>query len=201
VSASGRINLTYRIGGATVDAVIDRTEEQGATTQIPLPAGVPGTLTTRTDDDTGVVTVASGHGITTSDTVTLFWAGGIRRRMAVTATTATTISIDLGSGDNLPLQSSVCVISKEVITALGHDGDDLAIFVVHCVNRLMADIRDADPATIVALDIAARESWAYISGFSGTNPFATETLVTAVLANGGTTAATANILHLKNTLV
>ena len=201
MSATGKVNISYRVGGAVVDAVIDRTDEQGATTQVALPAGKAGTLTTRTDDNTGVVTVLAGHGITDADTVTLFWEGGVRRGLTVTATTSTTISIDAGAGDNLPLVSSVCVIAKEVVTSLGHVGNDLAIFAIHSSSRLMANIRDVDPATIIALDITAKESWAYISNFSGTNPFAGETLVTAVLANGGTTAATANILHLKDTIV
>lgn len=199
--STGRVNISYRVGGAVVDAQIDREDEQGAATLVSLPAGIAGTLTTRTDNDTGIVTVLAGHGITTSDTVTLFWEGGVRRGLTVTATASTTISIDAGAGDNLPLVSSVVTIAKEVITSLGHVGDDLAIFAIHSVNRLMANIRDAGPATILALDIAGRESFAYISTFSGTNPFAGETLVTAVLANGGTTAATATILHLKDTIV
>jgi hypothetical protein len=199
--STGRVNISYRVGGAVVDAQIDREDEQGAATLVPLPAGIAGTLTTRTDADTGIVTVLAGHGITTSDTVTLFWAGGVRRGLTVTATAATTISIDVGAGADLPAVSSVVTIAKEVVTSLGHIGNDLAIFAIHSVNRLMANIRDATPATILALDIAGRESFAYISTFSGTNPFAGETLVTAVLANGGTTAATATILHLKNTIV
>lgn len=199
--STGRVNISYRVGGAVVDAQIDREDEQGAATLVSLPAGIAGTLTTRTDADTGIVTVLAGHGITDSDTVTLFWAGGVRRGLTVTATAATTISIDVGAGADLPAVSSVVTIAKEVITSLGHVGNDLAIFAVHSVNRLMANIRNAGPTTILALDITGRESFAYISTFSGTNPFAGETLVTAVLANGGTTAATANILHLKDTIV
>jgi hypothetical protein len=199
--ATGRINISFRVGGAVIDAAISREDEQAAATEVALPAGIAATLSTRTDDNTGIVTVASGHGITDADTVTLFWDGGIRRGLTVTATTSTTISIDAGAGDNLPLVSSVGVIAKEVVTSLGHVGNDLVIFAVYSPQRLMANIRDVDPATIKAVDIAAKESWAYISNFSGDNPFADETLVTAVLANGGTVAVTATIVHLKDTIV
>lgn len=201
MSATGRVNISYRVGGAVVDAVIDREDEQGATTQVALDAGIAGTLTTRTDDAIGVITVAEGHGLTTSDTIAVFWGAGRRYGVTITATAATTVTIATGAGTVLPAESSVVTIGKEVITSLGHIGDDLKIFAVHSPNRLSANIRDVTPATIEALDIAAKESWAYISNFSGTNPFAGETLVTAVLANGGTTAVTANILHIKNTIV
>jgi len=201
VSATGKVNISYRVGGVVVDAVIDRTEEQGATTQVELPAGVAATLTTRTDANTGILTVLTGHGITDAHTVTLFWTGGVRRGLTVTATTATTISIDVGAGTDLPAVSTAGVVCREVVTSLGHIGDDLEIFSIYSANRLMANIRDAGPATLLALDITAKESWAYISNFSGTNPFAGVTLVTAVLANGGTTTVTANILHLKDTVI
>ena len=201
MSATGKVNISYRVGGAVVDAVIERTDEQGATTQVALDAGIAGVLTTRTSDSVGVITVAEGHGLTTSDTLGVFWTAASRYGATITATTSTTISIATGAGTALPAASSVVTIGKEVITSLGHVGDDLVIFAVHCTNRMIANIRDTTPATIIALDITARESWAYISNFSGTNPFAGETLVTAVLSNGGTLAATANILHLKDTIV
>ena len=201
MSALGRVNISYRVGGAVVDAVIDREDEQGATTQVALDAGIAGVLTTRTSDSVGVITVAEGHGITTSDTLGVFWTAASRYGVTITATTATTITIATGAGTVLPAVSSVVTIGKEVITSLGHIGDDLKIFAVHSPNRLSANIRDVTPATIEALDIAAKESWAYISNFSGANPFAAVTLVTAVLANGGTTAVTANILHIKDTVV
>lgn len=201
MSALGRVNISYRVGGAVVDAVIDREDEQGATTQVALDAGIAGTLTTRTSDSVGVITVAEGHGLTTSDTIAVFWIAGMRYGVTITGTTATTVTIATGAGTVLPAVSSVVTIGKEVVTSLGHIGDDLKIFAIHSTNRLSANIRDVTPATIEALDVAARESWAYISNYSGANPFAGETLVTAVLANGGTTAVTANILHLKDTIV
>lgn len=201
MSALGRVNISYRVGGAVVDAVIDREDEQGATTQVALDAGIAGTLTTRTDDAIGVITVAEGHGLTTSDTIAVFWGAGRRYGSTITGTTATTVTIATGAGTVLPAVSSVVTIGKEVVTSLGHIGNDLKIFSAHSPNRLSLNIRNADPATLLALDVAAKESWAYISNFSGANPFVDVTLVTGVLANGGTTAVTANILHIKNTVV
>lgn len=81
---------------------------------VALSAAIAGTLTTRTDNDTGVVTVASGHGITASDTVIVTWeSAGVRYNrynVDVTGVTSTTISIDLGAGTNLPSSSTAVTI-------------------------------------------------------------------------------------------
>ena len=93
---------TVQGGGISVQESVTRSGDSTVAAQIALPAGKSGTLTTRTDDNTGVVTVASGHGITDSDTVDVYWSTGRRYGVDVTATDSTTISIDLGAGDNLP---------------------------------------------------------------------------------------------------
>lgn len=83
-----------------------------------LLAAITGTLTTRTDNDTGILTVATGHGILTSDTIGIGWyANGVwnyQHNVDVTAVTGTTISIDLGVGTNLPAQNTADIrISKK----------------------------------------------------------------------------------------
>ena len=71
----------------------------------------PGTLDQRVDDDTGVCVLPSvvgidgqtiGHGITVANTVSVWWAGGERHAMTVSAVSGTAVTVDGGSGDNLP---------------------------------------------------------------------------------------------------
>lgn len=82
-----------------------------------LAAGKAATLTTRTDNDTGILTVASGHGILDTDYVCFSWVDATtgdlqcRFRLDVTAVTSTTISIDAGTGVNLPTANTVGVVS------------------------------------------------------------------------------------------
>ena len=73
-----------------------------------------GTLTTRADDDTGIVTLPTGHGITDSGTVSLSWSGGGRGDMTVTAYDATTVSVDVGDGDNLPAQDTAVSVHLDL---------------------------------------------------------------------------------------
>jgi hypothetical protein len=66
-------------------------------------------LTTRTDDNTGVATCLTGHGIETADVVDAYWLGGFRKGM--TATTSTNaVTLDGGSGDVLPVQNTALIL-------------------------------------------------------------------------------------------
>lgn len=120
-------SLAYAVSIGSINQSKIRTGDDLIDLQITLPAGKSGTLTTRTDDNTGIVTVASGHGITGSDTVDVYWAAGRRYGVDVTATDATTISIDLGAGDNLPTASTAVVVVKQVIVNKAIDGDNVEI--------------------------------------------------------------------------
>jgi hypothetical protein len=120
-------SLAYAVSIGSINQSKIRTGDDLIDLQVTLPAGKSGTLTTRTDDNTGIVTVASGHGITGSDTVDVYWAAGRRYGVDVTATDATTISIDLGAGDNLPTASTAVVIVKQVVVNKAIDGDNVEI--------------------------------------------------------------------------
>lgn len=84
-----------------------------------VPAAKTGSLTTRTDNDTGVLTMDSGHGFVTNNVIDVFWSGGYRR--AMTATVATNaVTVDGGSGDNLPAVNTAvtAMVPTEVTLAL-----------------------------------------------------------------------------------
>lgn len=120
-------SLAYAVSIGSINQSKIRTGDDLIDLQVTLPAGKSGTLTTRTDNNTGVVTVAAGHGITAADTVDVYWSTGRRYGVDVTAVGGTTIDIDLGSGDNLPAQSTAVVVVKQVVVNKAIDGDNVAI--------------------------------------------------------------------------
>jgi len=194
------VYMGWRLGLKAIDSVIVREDETQASSDVSLPAAVSGTLTTRTSDSVGVVTVAS-HSITTSDKVAVFWSGGYRYNVAVSATSGTTISIGSGgSGDNLPAASTALTVCKETTLSFSHVGNDIKGMVVHSPQRMSMNVRDTVPASQVAADVPANEGWFWISNATGTSPFAGDTLQDIVLANADTTAQTATVLLLKNSL-
>lgn len=104
-----------------------QTGAEAATVTVTLPAGKPGTLTTRTDADTGVIT-SVGHGLTAADFVSVFWTDATtgaemyRVNMDVTAVTADTLSVDLGLGDALPPVNAAVIIGQVVSRPVAWDG-------------------------------------------------------------------------------
>lgn len=93
------------------------TNTEGLTTgPTNVAAAYTGTLTTRTDNTTGTLTMgSSGHGITTAAVFDLYWSGGSQYNVTAGTVSGTSIPFSLGSGDNLPINNST--ISATVRTA------------------------------------------------------------------------------------
>lgn len=188
--ATATVNISAAIGGVSHAAALSRTGTGQISVEEPLPAGKAGTLSTYTDPNTGILTVGSGHGITTQDKVNVFWAGGMRYGMTVTATGETTVEIDAGTGDNLPAQTTAIVVAAQVTINASFDGDDVQAVLASCDKRCHLEFQSSGPATIYAVEIAAGEAiwWASDCGYA--NPLAAA--VTAqVLASAGEASAAA----------
>jgi len=188
--------LNYSVSLGPISRSLVRTGDSKLEAEISLPAGTAGTLTTRTDDNTGVITVTS-HAITISDTVDVYWSTGRRYGVDVTAQTSTTISVDLGAGDNLPSTSTAVVIVKQVPFNLAIDGDNAKI--VGVSYELAADTTDGygcrvtlfDSAddTITGLDLDAFvPSVCDIEG-GATNLYTGDPITDGVASNGSSTYA------------
>ena len=121
-------------------------------------AAQTGTLTTRTDDDTGVATLSTGHGIETADVVDVYWSGGVRYGMDATVAT-NAITVDGGAGDALPVQDTAVTVVVQTDWEMDFDGDDVQIIGVFYRNpsdtgaKAHVDFQDSGDASINELDL------------------------------------------------
>lgn len=132
--------VTYRVSasgvGGTFSKTATRTGDVGASVETSLAVAKAGTLTTRTDATHGVITLASGHGFTTSSVVAVYSTGAVAYNCTVSATTSTTITIATVAGDNLPaLNSAVRVSLVTEVTAV-FAKVDLQIFAMELANNV-----------------------------------------------------------------
>lgn len=194
-----RTTITTNVAGKSISSVIERTQEDARGVTIDLVTGKAGTLSTRTDADTGILTVASGHGITDTDTVAVFWEGGSRYNVDVTATTATTISIDVGSGTDLPVATTAVVVSKQSIHNIAIVGDSLEVLAIGSRQRVSVEFWSASPASLLRYDIPTSEGRHWVKTTDVTNPLAGDTVATVRVANGSTVTATLDIGILAST--
>ncbi len=165
-----------------------------------LPAGKTGTLSTRTDDNMGVITLGAGHGLT-NETVSVGWTGGKRVGMAITAYDSTTITVDGGTGDNLPTQSTSVVVGVAVpATDAVFDGDNMAFLLIKCPQRSVVNFLDSGPASLFVQEITVALGGYYWSEATGvTNPLTGNAIATINAYNLSTTATTLQLIAVTDT--
>jgi len=163
-----QITSTISVAGVTVNSVTQRTAA-GLIGQAPtLAAGLAGALTTRTDADTGIITMTDAeHGITDADTVDVYWSDGVRYGLTVTLVDGTAVSIDVGDGDNLPEgEDPAVVVGVRQEIDVDFDGDLVELIAAHCPKRAHVEFLTGADASILAQELTANEAftWAADSG-------------------------------------
>lgn len=193
---TGRIQITGTIGAQvfTQSANLESVGHEGVAETVPV--AKVGELTTRTDDDTGVVTFVTGHGFSTSDLIDLFWTidGVPGSRRAMTATVAgDAVTLDGGSGDNLPALSTDVTGMVPSEYEFSMDGDDLVLLGVRSNAQGWIVFVDSGAADIAAatyrFDAAGGYAWADEMGT--TNPLAGETVGTVKFSHANSSTAQA----------
>lgn len=186
--------------GSSIAKSIPRTSDGADAREVTLPVGKAGTLTTRTDNDTGTVTMSSGgHGITTGMKVDVYWSGGVRYGVTVGSVSGTSVPIDLGAGTNLPSTSTAVVVTPQVTINATVDGDALTALGV-CAEyasptstaKAHVDFQDNGPASVVQLDLTANVPRIYDITGGATNIF-TGNVIYTVLASNGSSAEAATL--------
>lgn len=188
-----RLTINGSVAGVTFPFTLIRESDGGVQREVALPAGQTGVLTTRTDDNTGTITMDSAsHGITTGMRVAIFFASGVQRKVTVGTVSGTSVPIDLGIGANLPAQGSAVVVAPEIEIDLPFSGDDMAAIAAFCVNRSNFGLFNGATEHL-NLELPAGEGWFWVNGQSAPNPIAGDTIASAYAANGGVAAATFKI--------
>ncbi len=175
--ATATINTVGQLGGLVIRGTAERTADGGQAHEIPLWPGSAGTLGTRTDDDTGTITIGgSGHGLASGDVVDVYWSGGMRYGMDGTVS-SNAITIDGGAGDNLPAEDTTVVVTKQTEITSDFDGDELQAIAAGCDQR--AHLRFYNGATYPwDLELAAGGMARWLADQGITNPLTGDAVTT-----------------------
>jgi len=151
-----------------------------------------GQLTTRTDANTGVLTMASGHGFISTDEIDVFWSGGSRRSMTATVS-VNAVTVDGGSGDDLPTNLTAITAMKPTDVPMVIDGDEIVFLGINCPKAGYAVFLDDQgmPAEIAAatFELGANDGYVWGEGNGVTNPLAGEITSAVRVSHGDSTAA------------
>lgn len=181
--------------GITIAQNLPRSADGAGVCNPELPVGKAGTLTTRTDNNTGSITMsAGGHGITTGAKVDVYWNGGVQYDVTVGTVSGTTVPIDLGIGDNLPIATTPVVVSLRTQINLSIDGDALTLLAIkqeYSSNQETADshvdFQDASSAQVAEIDLDANAPRIFDIAGGGANPFTGNPITKAFASNGSLT--------------
>lgn len=184
-------------GGITIQPLpIQRTNSGTIALEDTLNTAKAGTLSTRTDNNTGTLTLESGHGITDGQIIDVYWSGGVQRTVTVGTVSGTSVPIDGGIGDNLPTAATAITACVQKAINLAIDGDNADIVAVILETndkslRTTANVQFLDAAAdvIAEIDLVANVPQVWDIEGGSANPFTGDpiTNLKASQANSTTT--------------
>jgi hypothetical protein len=175
------INSSLVISGGSVSISslpVSRTGSGPIGLEDTLPAAKTGTLTTRTDNTAGTLTMSAGHGLTTGQIIDLYWTGGVRYGVTVGTVSTNSVPISSGSGDNLPTAATAITAVVQTSINLLIDGDNTKIIAV-CLETIdktlrtkaHVQFRDAAGDEIAELDLITNVPQVWDIEGGSANPF------------------------------
>jgi hypothetical protein len=169
-------NRTVNIGGQQYTENRTIAVERALNFQKEVPLAKQGSLTTRTDNNTGVITMAaSGHGIPSTTRVDIYWfeSGVLKHRRGMTTGTVsgTTVPIDLGAGDNLPSTSTVIYVAVAVECEITITASEIIAFVMSSQKSGLFVVTQSDDTEIAYILLTEDGGvWSWYDGIGTATP-------------------------------
>jgi len=186
-----RLSITGEIAGAPLNASLNRSADTGIRHgPITLPAAEAGTLSTRTTDTTGVLTITD-TALEIGDVIDIYWDGGMRYDVDVDNVVAAAVTFSGGAGDNLPAQDDPITAAEQVTIDTDFDGADLVAIGALSTQRGHLSFQESD-VTEVSVELTASEPWFWVNGQEIANPLVA-TVVGAIKASQASASATATL--------
>ena len=192
---SETLNLNDSLGG---QFAIVRQGDTRLTRRIACAAAKAGTIFSN-GGGSAVLTLGADHGITEADVVGLFWNGGQRLDLTVSAHDATTITVTVatGIGDVVPAATTVITVGVRVqetdVTVLATNMERLLVGLEKASGAPVAtdqggvNFTDGEDASLLHVAVIAGEAYCWASETGPANPI-TGTVAKMNCYNGLTVA-------------
>lgn len=153
-----------------------------------LAAAKTGTLTTRTNNTDGTLTMSGGHGITTGARLDLYWTNsdgtfGHRRGITVGTVSTNSVPISGGAGDNLPSASTAITAQVPTQLSVVVTGNSVVCIAAQCATGgLLVFTDDSNVELGYAFLTSSGPSYCWTSTDGGTNPLAGDSVTRAYVS-------------------
>lgn len=183
-------------GGITIQPLpITRTNSGVIALEDTLDAAKSGQLTTRTDDNTGTLTMSSGHGLTDGQIIDIYWSGGVQRSVTVGTVVTNSVPIDGGIGDNLPtnMTNITAVVQKSINLAIDGDNTDFISVCLETVDKTIrtagnVQFRDSANDVIAEIDLVTNVPQVWDIEGGSANPFTGDPITNLKASQANTTS-------------
>jgi len=195
--ATGTYGIAVSIGGVTINKQISRTgDHPNAYASIPLPVAKTGTLSTRTSDTAGTLTMTAGHGLTDGQIIDIYWTGGMCYGATIGTVSSNSVPFTGAAGDVLPAESTAITASVQVVINTQIDGDAVQLFAVsfESTDSLSTakghiNLQDSSHASIEEIDLTANQPYVLDVGGVATNVLTGNVITHSHASNGSSTDA------------
>ncbi|MBN2132867.1 MAG: hypothetical protein JW741_25435 [Sedimentisphaerales bacterium] len=191
---TGTIQQVATVGGISAQSTVTRTASSqiGHESDPVLPVAKVGTLSTRTNDTDGTLTLEADHGITVGQLVDIFWIdvdGVSHCAYGATAGVIDVLNVPFtgASGDVLPAEGYAITASVPVTIDTDFDGDLLEMIIALATYLGHVTFCDVGDAVLAAVTLVPGEGWSWVSDQGIANPL-TGNAVAYVLASNGSSA-------------
>ena len=183
-------------GGVSIKTLpVVRTNSGTIALEDTLSAAKTGALTTRTDDNTGTLTMAASHGITTGQIIDIYWAGGVQRSVTVGTVSVNEVPIDGGIGDNLPVDETpiTAVVQKSINLAIDGDSADIIAVILETNDKSLrtaanVQFKDAAADVIAEIDLVTNVPQVWDIEGGSANPFTGDPITNLKASQGNSTS-------------
>lgn len=190
------VKIVATLSGITVQPTIVRSATAGLPPQtLAMAAGLAATLSTRTSDTAGTLTMASAeHGLTDADIISIFWtdANGAPQfayGATVGVVDGTSVPFTGAAGTVLPEEASAVVADEEEEFDVDFDGDKVELLVAAGNRVCGVQFVDSGDAVLDAEVRAADEPYQYFKNLDASNPLTGNPVDAIRLANGDSSNA------------
>lgn len=149
--ATAVVSASAQVGGYSFVGGVSATGDGQVTRDPTLAAAKTGTLSTRTSNTAGTLTMTTGHGFTNGQVIDIYWATGQCTRATIGTVATNSVPFTGAGGDVLPIATTAItamVVHAESVAILDAELTALAVGIVGSVAPCSVTFLDDSDAVI-----------------------------------------------------
>jgi len=188
---NSQLSIAGEIAGAPLNSTLSRSADGGIRHgPITLPVAEAGTLSTRTTDTTGVLTITDTT-LEIGDVIDIYWDGGRCYDVDVDNVVGNDVTFSGGAGDVLPAVDTAITAAEQVVIDTDFDGAVLVAIGALANARGHLSFQQS-AVTELSVDLVQSEAWFWADNLSIANPLV-GTVVGNIQASQAGSTATATL--------